>query len=356
MSVVTISFSDLISEKDLGQQISKAFGPDGLGLLTIKDIPGFSQQRQTLLPLAHRVAKLPQDVLRTLEDEESMYNAGWSFGKEKLGDKPDLAKGSFYANPIVDQAGSPEERQKYPFFYPKNRWPSDNLPELEEAFKTLGKTMYDATLLLAKHIDKYLESQLEAYEVFKLTSQLTRTQKVKGRLLYYFPTNASQEWIGWHNDSGFLTALTSSIFMDDSSGLQVSKSTVSKNGGLFIIDRNGNEVKVTIPEDEMAVQCGECLQIISGGLLVATPHCVRPSTSLDPKVHLSRGTFPVFVDCGAEASLDAPEGIDRSQVFQSTMKSRVPPLESRWTYNGMHFVSFLEDSFKKYYDWSTQSK
>ena len=36
-----------------------------------------------------------------------MYNVGWSHGKEKLGDKPDFAKGSFYANPLFDEPGTP---------------------------------------------------------------------------------------------------------------------------------------------------------------------------------------------------------------------------------------------------------
>eukprot|EP00957_Ditylum_brightwellii_P065271 4950814-Ditylum_brightwellii.AAC.1 len=53
---------------------------------------------------------------------------------------------------------------------------------------------------------------------------MKQTEKAKGRLLYYFPLDngevkddvnnakddadiAEYSWIGWHNDSGFLTAL-----------------------------------------------------------------------------------------------------------------------------------------------------
>lgn len=39
--------------------------------------------------------------------------------------------------------------------------------------------------------------------------------------------------------------------------------------------RDGEEIKVSIPSDCLGIQVGECLQIVSGGLLVATPHCVR---------------------------------------------------------------------------------
>ncbi|KNC69255.1 hypothetical protein SARC_18238, partial [Sphaeroforma arctica JP610] len=36
--------------------------------------------------------------LKDLEHEESMYNAGWSLGKEKMGDVPDFAKGIWDTN------------------------------------------------------------------------------------------------------------------------------------------------------------------------------------------------------------------------------------------------------------------
>jgi isopenicillin N synthase-like dioxygenase len=62
------------------------------------------------------------------------------------------------------------------------------------------------------------------------------------------------------------------------------------------------------------VQCGECLQIISGGYLVATPHCVRASKSL-PGKKVGRATFPVFVDTDIDFPLSAPEGVARDQVL-----------------------------------------
>jgi isopenicillin N synthase-like dioxygenase len=39
-----------------------------------------------------------------------------------------------------------------------------------------------------------------------------------GRLLHYFPfdvkENVQDDWCGWHNDHGALTALTSSMYID----------------------------------------------------------------------------------------------------------------------------------------------
>ena len=115
-------------------------------------------------------------------------------------------------------------RKKYPFFYPRNIWPSKDLPALEPAFKQLGKIMFDATVLLSRHIDTVAKARIPSYTPNLLFDNLKSTQKVKGRVLYYYPqpdAAASNEdgWIAWHNDSGFLTALTCDMFFDDVTGM-----------------------------------------------------------------------------------------------------------------------------------------
>lgn len=278
-----------------------------------------------------------------------MWNVGWSHGKEKLGDKPDFAKGSFYANPLYDDAATQEEREKYPFFNPKNIWPTEDIPELEPAFKALGKVMYEAVILLSKQIDRLVSRQKPTYPDHTLCTEMSKTKKLKGRLLYYYPTEKVSDdgWIGWHNDSGFLTALSGDIFFDDETGEQIENP--DPKGGLWIIDRNSGSVKVNIPPENLAVQCGECLQIITGGLLVATPHCVRASAS---SRKVGRASFPVFIDTTADFPLSAPEGVSRDEVFDKTVKSRVPPLDKRWTGNGQRFIDFLGTTFAQYYEWT----
>jgi hypothetical protein len=154
----------------------QAFGPDGLGLLTVSGIPGFCQLRERLLPLAEAFAvSITPDLKRTLrlgvawavsrcrmlhhahrigaggrcggaatahqslahlahpmqpdskpmhtgssmcaqnlppearaqhEDRESNYSFGWSHGKEAMvSGRPDVLKGSFYANPTSEHSG-----------------------------------------------------------------------------------------------------------------------------------------------------------------------------------------------------------------------------------------------------------
>lgn len=46
---------------------------------------------------------LPEEARVRCEDPTSLYNFGWSHGKESLGNRgPDTHKGSYYANPLLD--------------------------------------------------------------------------------------------------------------------------------------------------------------------------------------------------------------------------------------------------------------
>ena len=132
--LVIIDYNDLLLNIDtqkpatsLSPYIEKAFGSfdeseknrSSLGILAIKNVPGFVDAKQNLLPQAYQLAHLPHSYLENnLTDKESLYNSGWSHGKEKIGDTPDLAKGSFYYNPISDVPGSKKDRDTYPVSYP----------------------------------------------------------------------------------------------------------------------------------------------------------------------------------------------------------------------------------------------
>ena len=93
-TLTTISFTDLTSETvDLSHQIEAAFGKDSAGVIAIDGIPKFEEHKAKFLPKSHIISHLPALTLKSLESEKTLFNAGWSHGKEKLGDKPDLAKG-----------------------------------------------------------------------------------------------------------------------------------------------------------------------------------------------------------------------------------------------------------------------
>ncbi|KAK8941632.1 hypothetical protein KSP40_PGU009247 [Platanthera guangdongensis] len=158
IGTVSISYSDLKDKRrDLSPMIEEGFGPNGLGIISVSEVPGFSDLRQNLLNLSPRIASLPNEVRSQLEDPESRYNFGWSHGKEKLeSGKPDTYKGSFYANPVLDVPTTDASLiQRYPHYCRPNIWPINDLPELESAFKALGRLILDVGLLLAYHCDHY---------------------------------------------------------------------------------------------------------------------------------------------------------------------------------------------------------
>ena len=376
--VVVVSYDDLASSIDLSTQLERAFGSSSRGLIAIRGVPGFVEAKRRFLPLAHGLAHLdPEHLEKNLTDERSFYNAGWSRGKEKLGDEPDFSKGSYYFNPITDRPGSDKERETYPASFPCNIWPDEaanrQLDGFRESARELGRIMHDSVVLLARHIDSMAKSKVSGYSDGSLFEAMKTTQKAKGRLLYYYPLGGDSQdaasaapkedsWIGWHNDSGFLTALSGDMYVNDETGEPLDRSEVDPEAGLYVAEHGtGAPVRVDIPEDCLAIQTGECLQILTGGIVAATPHCVRgprpewkgEGSEESSGVRVARISCPCFVDSGPTFPLSMPEGCSRDDVLGAGAGGgRVPPLERRWTENGQTFGDFLQRSFEVYYDWS----
>lgn len=221
--VVELDYNDLLNEVDLSKEIEKAFGFDGVGALTVKNVPGFVEARKALLPLSYKFANLPDDIKEKYVHAASSYSFGWSHGKENLQGQPDKSKGSYYNNPQYDRPVDDEDliAKHAPFIHP-NIWPSADLPEFENAFKTLGQIIVSVGKLLAKQCDRYVHARCSGYPQHKLEDVIETSRCCKARLLHYFPNASVEEtaddsfssWCGWHNDHGSLTGLTSAMFMD----------------------------------------------------------------------------------------------------------------------------------------------
>mmetsp|Transcript_105323 Transcript_105323/g.187213 ORF Transcript_105323/g.187213 Transcript_105323/m.187213 type:complete len:378 (+) Transcript_105323:67-1200(+) len=357
-AVVVLEYADLVNRADVAEKLLEAWGPGSLGIVAVRGVPRWEELYSSVLKLSHRLAHLPDASLKELEHEASMFNAGWSHGKEKLGDKPDLAKGSFYFNPLSDSPGTEEDREKFPWALPKNLWPKD-IPDLAPKCKDLGRSMQEVIGHLGHQVDRIMAGRVKGYNA-ELGKTLSNTEKCKGRLLYYFPPKEAQQpatavsedgWIGWHNDSGFMTGLTPDLYVDDDTG-SIVENPDPNGAGLWVVDREGGAVHVRIPKDCMAVQVGECVQIVTGGELVATPHCVRgcrPSTTGGRKI--ARVSCPCFVDTHPAFEFRMPDGASRAEVLARGLSEKVPPLGERWE-EGQTFGDFLGASFRRYYDWS----
>ncbi|KAM7277497.1 hypothetical protein ACFE04_019363 [Oxalis oulophora] len=315
IGTVTISYTELKDKSvDLSKEIERGFGPNGLGILSISDVPGYSALRQSLLDLSPRLASLPESVKKQLEDPESRYNFGWSHGKEKLeSGKPDIFKGSFYANPILDIPTTDVNLiQRYPSYCGSNIWPHSVLPELEVAFKALGKLIFDIGLMVAYHCDQYVSKGMKMSKDKGLEHIILRSRCHKGRLLYYFPAqesshaldNSMSSWCGWHTDHGSLTGLTCGMFKRDGEEIPCPDSAA----GLYIRTRTGQIVKAVFGPEEIAYQIGETTEILSSGYLCATPHCVRAPVG-EGAAGVDRSTFALFMQPDWDEKLDFPEDV-----------------------------------------------
>jgi isopenicillin N synthase-like dioxygenase len=343
--VVLLEHADLAAGVDLGASIERAFGPEGIGLLVVRGVPGFPELRQALLPLGHRFASLPHAVKEKYVDAASSYAFGWSHGKELLRPgQPDGAKGSYYANPQLDD--------------PQNLWPAADLPELEGAFKALGRRMVEAGLLVAAQCDRYVQSRLgeRLAPEARLERIISESRACKARLLHYFPIDdgdpsprARDSWCGWHSDHGSLTALCPAMYFEEAPG----HSGLSPEGtpppvrsdfpppdalvGLYVRTRAGGERKVAIPRDCVAFQIGESAQVMTGGLLQATPHAVQ-ALAWPTSRNVSRSTYAVFMQPDDAVPMHAPEGTDPRALEVGAFKP------------GMTFGEFAAATFARFYD------
>jgi isopenicillin N synthase-like dioxygenase len=255
---------------------------------------------------------------------------------------------------------------QYPSFVHPNIWPTEDMPELEVAFKELGQIIVSVGELVAKQCDAYVHSKCPTYPKDMLQKVITTSKCCKARLLHYFPnpnSEASREevsdfssWCGWHNDHGSLTGLTSALFLDKD-GNPVSSVTDPK-AGLYCRSRHSELMKIMIPETHIGFQIGETAQVHSGGYLQATPHAVRGSYAPD----ISRETFAVFMEPMWMEPMVAPHGVDptqtQSQSAASNLPPGVPPLAKRWIPVAAHelpdkcaqtFGEFSEETHKSYY-------
>jgi len=197
--IVSIKYSELVQSTEdtindadknkvltlLLDKIGLGFGSDDscLGIIAVIEIPGLREKRDKLLPLARELTKLPSSDLDEVVVPEAGYQVGWSHGKEKLEglNKFDLAKGSFYANPLTDDfVASYKERltedssvsnhqsltqrmdklakDNYPFFAP-NVWPP-KMPQLKTSFNEVAATIHAIGKMIAKLCDLYVQSKV----------------------------------------------------------------------------------------------------------------------------------------------------------------------------------------------------
>ncbi|KAK0465225.1 Clavaminate synthase-like protein [Desarmillaria tabescens] len=272
----------------------RAFGsdPECLGILIVRDLPpSYAAYRRRLLTLAYKFAKLDENIREQYTDASSSYSFGWSHGKEIMNGKPDLLKGSYYANPLIDRPSvSSQQRKEWPEYYAQNIWPKPDekgVEGFEEAFKDLGKRWL------------FTSSSMPAIRALSVFGCFDVTAEVDQHLANYEAEDEPVDsWCGFHLDHSLLTGLCSAMYLssgDDDFSEPIEVQSPSKSSGLYIRTRGGKLTKVSVPEDSLAFQTGEALEIATGGKLRATPHCVRVGSGVADPSKISRETFALFM-------------------------------------------------------------
>eukprot|EP00172_Hildenbrandia_rubra_P001210 Plantae.Rhodophyta-Hildenbrandia_rubra.ctg17628.p1 GENE.Plantae.Rhodophyta-Hildenbrandia_rubra.ctg17628~~Plantae.Rhodophyta-Hildenbrandia_rubra.ctg17628.p1 ORF type:complete len:412 (-),score=68.54 Plantae.Rhodophyta-Hildenbrandia_rubra.ctg17628:1207-2442(-) len=330
------------------EKVRRAFGPGGPGIILVKGLcDEYHVERKKLLRVSRNFSRLPMEDKRMFELETVDYSTGWSCGKEKFRGKADHRKGSFYANPLIDDPSNGDEdfRTKYPHYMTPNVWPAESVvADFTSSFKYVGRYLSVLGNDLAWHCDKLVQAVVErdfgtGFNVKSIHTALLDSKAAKGRLLHYFSTaqilpeasassgvksgdpgstNNPGFWCGIHNDHSCITGLCSASFVDEDTSKEV---PAPKEAGLYV-SIGGKMRKVNIPSDCVGFQIGETAQIITGGILQATPHAVKMSK----EGNLSRSTFALFLQPDPRYVLKQPK-------FSTEMKDQdlVPPLSSRFS-------------------------
>lgn len=226
-----------------------------------------------------------------------------------------------------------------------NKW-VEELPEVEKNVKSLSALMISVGVLLSKQIDMFAKNSVSTYESGHLTRIVSTGKGHIGRMLNYFPFedkgDTEDDWCGWHNDHGSLTALTPAMYIN-AEGKEVTLKT--STGGLYAQNRFADMARIAIPPQMLAFQLGESTQIHTGGFLEATPHCVIRSEEISGK-NVSRSTFALFMEPDHMEKMSIPEGVPEEKV-RLTKAYKIPQLKERWT-NGMFFKDFHQKTIQSY--------
>lgn len=186
------------------------------------------------------------------------------------------------------------------------------------------------------------------------TQARARTRAPQARLLHYYAMsggNGADDWCAWHADHGTLTGLCSAMFLDEDgaadcrAGAQpqtveagsaprqsgADPGAAPVGAGLRVLRPDGAVQGVRIPADGLAFQLGETAQVMSGGALRATRHCVAGPAGATT---LSRETFAVFMQprCAAGAASWGVPGFLAGEACCTA----VPRLHQRFPGAGAH--------------------
>ena len=254
----------------------------------------------------------------------------------------------------------PEElRRDYPTFYGTNVFPAE-VPDFEPAVRAAADLVISVGARVAAECDKVVQKSFPGQAPPQQLENVVRKEHHHAcRVLHYFarpdavsgtdaaPADSSvdDDWCGWHNDHCVLTGLLPAGYHTDTSGALVPNPDPQR-AGLHIKNRQGQRVHLPpVGPNALLFQIGETAQVLSGGLLKATPHMVAAAATPG----ISRSTLAVFMEPGADYRMDMPAAADVEQALLCQyLPPGVPLLSGRWQ-AGINFGDFSRRTFSAYY-------
>lgn len=325
-NLIKIPFEKLINkETNLNEEIHHALSTDGLGLLVVKNIPAYENLRSDILQKVFQLGNLDKAYLKTLERPDVNYSIGWNVGMGFTEKQYDYLQGGLLIRPFSENPPYRKDKKIDEAFRDshQNIWPSEEkIKGFKKSLQDLCRLTLQCQLSLLPHLDKYIQKVYpNVYKENFLRENFSEYYELISRLLVYYPINRlssdiikekgekiKEKWTGWHRDFGLVTALTHPVYYN-----QEGKVFQNIKSALLVEDRKCRIHEVNFEENEIAMQTGDALFILSGGSIIATPHCVKVPEKFPD--HLFRITIANFFEPYMNFEMLAPEGININEVF-----------------------------------------
>jgi len=329
------------------EHIEEAFGRDKLGLIVIKNIPGYIEKREKLLKQGFLLANLREEVLKKYERKEANYHIGWSKARAYTDGDIEELTGHFYARIKTDHLIIPSEPETEKLF--TNIWPQE-LPSFKEDFLSLGEVIFESQNLLMKHIDSYISHKAKhIYPNKSFENTFSRISMKEndliGRLIVNFPANQAKtkefnNWIGWHRDFGCITGLNRAMYFKPSG-----EPYKGVKSGLLIRNKDNIIIDLSFEEDEIALQAGDASFMLSGGIITATPHSVKITNDIPRDVF--RVTYVNFLEPAYEFTMKLPFELSPEELFKKD-PFKMMDVFTQWD-PGCKYKDFIGYAIKAYF-------
>lgn len=170
----------------------------------------------------------------------------------------------------------PEAAEFFPELYAANVWPSDT-PVFRDLHLKVGTRLHEVGMLLLRGAERSLGLDEGTFDA------LTRGAAHVTRSLSYLPLDEEEAkrsilWGEEHTDFNLLTILAGGRFYDPQ-GNRAGKP--DDHSGLYLRTRpnaehpRGQMVPGRPPADHIVSQVGQQLEILTGGVFLATPHVIK---------------------------------------------------------------------------------